>query len=303
MESEARPDADADAETLFTNAAVNDPPELSALRPIFDRLTGRPIGEGVELSNAGTNELDISRKGFTYGETGLVTLMRVLEAADLPSFCCVCIQFQGSAEAAAAEERCGLCDKRQRGARITDCGSGTGNLVVGACLLVAAGLARASRVRGVELLPTLHGAAASTLREMRAQFAAAASSGHMLLPLPLPSCDVVCADLASHDLSDVDILYLCSTAFTPELVASFASHAAHELRPGSRVITLSRAISHPAFELERCMHSCRVSWGAETAYVHRKLSTSWLDAEGRLLTKGVAGDGQATQWTFVTLAH
>ena len=100
-------------------------------------------------------------------------------------------------------------------------------------------------------------------------------------------------------MSDADIVYLCSTAFPPELVQRWAVHAAPQLRSGSRVVTLSRPLRHERFELERIELSCGLSWGNEHAYVSRKLSSAWERGGGRLLTKGAAPDGRRTEWTFV----
>ena len=216
--------------------------ELGRARAIYDELCRRDIGDCVELSNEGTEELNLTRRGFTYGETPLVTLLRMLRAADLPSFCCNCTDITESSD---DHERCGSCGKRRAGAVITDCGSGVGNAVVSISLLVAAQLIKASSVRGVELLPPLHRAACETLEEMRCKFSTAAAEGRSLLRAQLPLFSVACADLTSHDLSDDDILYLCSTAFTSEVEAQFSSHAAKELRIGSRIITLSRTRSSP----------------------------------------------------------
>eukprot|EP00966_Prymnesium_polylepis_P064926 1506140-Prymnesium_polylepis.1 len=134
---------------------------------------------------------------------------------------------------------------------------------------------------------------------MVSQFHAAASvGGGELLPGRLPPCSVLCADLASHDITDADVCYLCSTAFTKELLATWTAHAAKQLRAGSRAITLSSPLDSHSFEVERCVQ-CGVSWGMETAYVHRRVSAEWLDGGGRLLAKGVAPCGRATEWLFV----
>ena len=123
---------------------------------------------------------------------------------------------------------------------------------------------------------------------------------HAVLPLPLPAMGSTCADLAEFDLSDADVCYLCSTAFTHEMLERWSAHAARSLRAGSRVITLSKPLSHRAFELERSLR-CDTSWTGdsdEPAFVHRVLDAAWLDGAGRLVAKGLASEGCRTAWSF-----
>lgn len=176
-----------------------------------------------------------------------------------------------------------------------------GNLVIGTALLVASRMleANCSSIVGVELLPPLHHAALSALASLRALLETTEVRASLPLPRVLPHCAFACDDLAAHDISDADVCYLCSTAFTPSLLLRFVGHAAQQLKPGSRVITLTHPLVHPAFELEACIPSCQLSWGLETAYVHRKHDAAWEDGAGQLLAKVLATDGQAlTEWCF-----
>ena len=251
-----------------------DDAELETAREIFyDLFKHLSLSDAIELSGEGTAELDLYRAGYTYGETSLQSILRLLRAASPHSY--------------------------PGGASIVDLGSGIGNVVVGTALLAAAALVHASSVRGVELLPPLHRTASSVLDAMKRKFRDADAAGCSLLAMALPECALRCADLADADVSDADIVYMCSTAFPPELVQRWAVHAAPQLRSGSRVVTLSRPLRHERFELERIELSCGLSWGNEHAYVSRKLSSAWERGGGRLLTKGAAPDGRRTEWTFV----
>ena len=269
----------------------DDPSELTAVRDIYRRLfAGITLSDCVEMSTEGTMSLSISRQGFTYGETGLQSLWQLLRAADLPSYCCDCDGDHGPS----ADERCTCCGLRRFGACIVDLGAGIGNVVAGMALLVAAGLVRASSLHGVELLPTLHCASEQTLSDLRDHVAAVAIS-KMPLPLPLPACQLHCADIATFDISDVDVCYLCSTSFDLDLLSRFAVHAAALLRVGSRILTLSYQLLHPAFEIESVLQ-CELSWGSEAVFVHRKLAPPDMC---ELIGKGRAsGKGSATEWTF-----
>eukprot|EP00966_Prymnesium_polylepis_P148543 3431356-Prymnesium_polylepis.1 len=87
--------------------------ELSAVRAIFTSLYASSCySDSIELSGAGTEELDISRRGFTYGETGLQSMLTLLRSADLPSFCCKCLARQQRR----ANSRCATCGLQLDGA-------------------------------------------------------------------------------------------------------------------------------------------------------------------------------------------
>jgi hypothetical protein len=208
-------------DSLHDTGSPADLEELGAANAVFRSLFEHlDISDAIVLSAEGTAELGLDRYGYTYGETGLQVVLRILRAADLPSYCCAC------ANGGLPDRRCGTCGLRPAGAAIVDLGSGAGNVVVGMSLLVAGALARASSVRGVELLPTLHRAAAAVVDALHAKFASdlpnsdlpnsdlpCELAGARSLSAPLPACSVRCADLLQHDLSDEDVCYLCSTAF------------------------------------------------------------------------------------------
>jgi hypothetical protein len=248
---------------------------MESVRAILDKLfEGIDLSDSIELSNAGTAELGVSRRGFTYGETHLDSLLQILLAADLPSFRCKCISHHGS-----PFERCETCGLRPVGANVVDLGSGSGKVVVSIALLTAAKmLDGVAAVHGIEVLAPLHHAAATTLQELNERFRAADAAEAPLLSTPLPTCRLVLADLTRHDLADADVCYMCSTAFTAELIEQWCEHAVRTLRPGSVVISLSARLPHRAFALETTL-PCEASWGPERAYVHRVLSTERVQAD------------------------
>jgi hypothetical protein len=246
----------------YSEAADAD--RMQCVCTIFDGLFSRSLADNIELSTAGTAELKLTRRGWTYGETNLESLLLMLRAADLPSYCCTC-----SLPPADHHARCERCGKRAAGAVILDLGSGCGNVVVAVALMVASTLLpTAAVVRGIELLPTLHRAAAKSVSELQARFRSAEAAGTSLLPARLPHTEVCCDDLAVHDFSDADVCYLCSTAFTSGYITRWCAHAARTLRPGSRVVCLSVPLPHSAFALEASL-ACETSWGCERAFVHR----------------------------------
>ena len=235
----------------------DDPSELRRVRELFSSLfASHTLSDCVELSIEGTQQLEISRSGFTYGETGLQALLYMLSVADLPQYCCRCVP-----QRCAPEVRCEVCGKRPAGPAVADLGSGIGNLVVGAALLAAAELVHVSSVSGVELLPTLHGVAQTVLADLSAHADIAT------LPAPLPPCRVECADLIDFDVSEIDVCYLCSSVFPNETLQRWSAHAAATMRLGSKVITPAFPLAHRSFRVERSM-TCTFSWGVEKVFVH-----------------------------------
>lgn len=236
---------------------------------MHERLFGFiDISTAVTLSSNDTQQMGMARDGFTYGETTLPSVWKILQRVDLASYRCHCtIPPPRSVNQAwwlrrDPHERCSRCSMRPAGAHVVDLGSGVGNVVVATALLQATGALGddnpLSSVTGVELLPTLHAVAASAVNGLRSW----AKATHRTLP----HIAVHCADLMSHDLSTADIVYMASTVFDDALLQRFARSAAMSLQPGSRVVTLARPLSHAAFRVESVV-ACTNSWGAEDAYV------------------------------------
>jgi len=253
-------EADGDALSAHVSADADDAPSVASVRPYYrETFECFTLDDAVKLSVEGTAALGIGRDGFTYGETALSSVWRILDAIDLRAYSCVC---QSNAENTDLT-RCPHCGQRPAGAVVADLGSGLGNVVVGVALLSASGglRGRVAAVHGVELLPTLHDAAAIAVAKMGTVLTAAA------LQKTAPCCLLHCVDLEAFDLEQVDIVYMASTVFEPPLMERFAARAAAALPPGARVITLATPLEHPDFAPERVV-ACRNSWGHEDAYIN-----------------------------------
>ena len=242
-------------ETLMSDEAdkyavavlASDPAPVAAVREayhtVFEHTT---MSDCISLSIEGTQQLDINREGFTYGESSLRAVYEVMSSIDLSAF----------AQADGGE----LDGRRRTGAVVYDLGSGIGNVVVGVALLAASGaLCGVAEVHGVELLPTLHAAAEEALARLPAAAGSFAPS--------LPPTAVHCSDLLVHDFSRADVVYMASTVFQSRVLAEFAELAARVLRAGTRVITLHEPLHHAAFAHERVLESMN-SWGREMMHVH-----------------------------------
>ena len=157
------------------------------VRPFYQAVFSfLSMSDTVEASVDGTQQLGLSREGFTYGETRLGSVWRMLQHMHLSEY-----------------------SNHGAGANLVDLGSGVGNVVVAAALLHASGRLSAplASVRGFELLPPLHDVAATALERLEAWGECATGPGRVL-PLRLPRCTVECANLLDADLDDADIVYV-----------------------------------------------------------------------------------------------
>ena len=245
-----------EADKYAVAVLASDPAPVAAVRDayhtVFEHTT---MSDCISLSIEGTQQLDINREGFTYGESSLRAVYEVMSSIDLSAF----------AQADGGEQD----GRRRTGAVVYDLGSGIGNVVVGVALLAASGaLCGVAEVHGVELLPTLHAAAEEALARLPAAAGSFAPS--------LPPTAVHCSDLLVHDFARADVVYMASTVFQSRVLAEFAELAARVLRAGTRVITLHEPLHHAAFAHERVLESMN-SWGRETIHVHVVVGEAHVD--------------------------
>ncbi len=135
-----------------------------------------------------------------------------------------------------------------------DLGSGTGKMVVYAAFLVPL-----KKSVGVELLPELHDAAKMVgdryiseiqpqLEDMRRETALCYQLG----------------DIFDTDLSDADIVVShCCTCFDDALMQKL-SDKLEACKPGTRIVTITRGLSSPAFE-SVSVTPVQMGWGQATA--------------------------------------
>ncbi|CAH0377230.1 unnamed protein product [Pelagomonas calceolata] len=129
-------------------------------------------------------------------------------------------------------------------ARIADLGSGVGRFTLAAALLMPE-----ARVAGVEIAPELHAVASRC---------------------DAPNLSHRCQDFLDDDECwTCDILFINSTAFSPELIADVERKCA-ALKRGAVVVTLTTRLDAPELELvER--FDAPASWGVATGFVHRRV--------------------------------
>lgn len=135
-----------------------------------------------------------------------------------------------------------------------DLGSGTGKMVVYAAFLVPL-----KKSVGVELLPELHDAAALAgdryRKEIQPQFTDARRS---------TALSFLQGDIFEADLTDADIVVShCCTCFDDALMQQL-SDKLEACKPGTRIVTITRGLSSPAFR-HISSTPCQMGWGQATA--------------------------------------
>jgi SAM-dependent methyltransferase len=140
-----------------------------------------------------------------------------------------------------------------------DLGSGTGKMVVYAAFLVPL-----KKSVGIELLPELHEAAQMVGQRYREEIQPKLSDERRETAL-----EYRLGDIFEEDIQDADIVVShCCTCFDDALMQRL-SDSLESLKPGTRIVTITRGLSSPSFELVGTS-MCQMGWGQATANVYRK---------------------------------
>jgi SAM-dependent methyltransferase len=145
-----------------------------------------------------------------------------------------------------------------RGGIFYDLGSGTGKAVF------AARLTRDfDKCIGIEILSSLHEAAEIVVQRFNEKFRNFLSLGEN------QTVSVYEGSFCDFDWSDGDLVFANSTCFSDELMGE-VSRLAGRLKPGAIVVTFTKGMTSPHFELlERKRYA--MSWGPATVFIHRRL--------------------------------
>ena len=121
----------------------------------------------------------------------------------------------------------------EEGDVFVDLGSGLGKMVLSARwpAVQSAGVSRSFE---------LHGKATAALGGLRD---AVGESFAMLPPMRLE-----CGDMLAADVADADIVYCFATCFSPEIVGAMEAKLAAEMKPGARLVLVSKQMETDAFE-------------------------------------------------------
>mmetsp|Transcript_36292 Transcript_36292/g.62622 ORF Transcript_36292/g.62622 Transcript_36292/m.62622 type:complete len:701 (-) Transcript_36292:44-2146(-) len=140
-----------------------------------------------------------------------------------------------------------------------DLGSGTGKAVFAARFAYDF-----SKCVGIEILHGLHTQAVKVLERYNAEFKGQLAMGQS------QHAAVYEGSFLDFDWSDGEVVFANSTCFDDALMLSL-SQTAERLAPGAIVVTFTKGLSSPAFELlERKRY--KMSWGPATVFIQRRLN-------------------------------
>jgi len=141
-----------------------------------------------------------------------------------------------------------------------DLGSGVGKAVLWAAIAFPF-----KKAIGIEFLEDIHASSKMVLKKYQEQV-------RPLLP-PVKQTqivDFVQGDFCLIDLSEADVIFTHATCFSDDTMALLIKKLSC-LKPGARVITVTKTLSSPAFRL---VHSqpYKMSWGDANIYVYKRES-------------------------------
>lgn len=185
---------------------------------------------GRALSLEGREKMALSSKSYVYGEVVFDSFVQLIKDANPPSHGVFC-----------------------------DCGSGTGKAVFVAHLAFDF-----RRCVGIELVDNLYEASAVVLEkyEKEVRPTIANEIGDKKIALYHGS-------FLDGDFSDVDLVFMNSTCFQEDLMEAIELNL-NFMKPNSQVISLSKSLRSPKFEMYR-QQMYEFSWGQATGFFHRKI--------------------------------
>lgn len=142
----------------------------------------------------------------------------------------------------------------KKGSVFYDLGCGTGKACLCSHLMFPFG-----KVKGVELLTPLFNSACFVQSKLKS-FEDQSAQG---------SLEFINADMKECDVSDGDVIYLCSTCFSEDLMQKLEEKMA-SLKEGAWVISLTRSLSAPYLKIEK-QNTVEFSWGQATVYYQKKI--------------------------------
>lgn len=183
---------------------------------------------GHTVSSQARSELKVSDSSFTYGEITPETFEAMLNIVTPKS-----------------------------GEVFYDLGAGIGKAVMWAAMSFPF-----KKAVGVELLEKIRLAAKEMLEKYHLEIKPSLSpeKEHQLI-------DFVQGDFCQYDFSDADVLFTHSTCFSNETMNILAQKFAC-LKPGSRIITISKNLTHPNLK-QIHTGSYQMGWGTATAYCYQ----------------------------------
>ena len=122
-----------------------------------------------------------------------------------------------------------------------------------------------SKTAGVELVDALYNASAEVLERFNKEVRPTIAQ-----ELDDREIKMIHGSIVDIDFSNVDIVFMNSTCFQEDLMLAMEEPLS-KLKPGSKVITLSKTLRSPQFEQYK-QQMFEFSWGQATGFYHRKIS-------------------------------
>ncbi|MGQ0506725.1 MAG: hypothetical protein ACT4TC_15540 [Myxococcaceae bacterium] len=194
-----------------------DPGDLQAFQDVYADIAG------YKLSHHDRNERKTEDRSFVYGEV-VPDSFEALVALATPT----------------AEDR------------FVDLGCGIGKAV-----LLAALSFPFKECAGVELLPSLLGAARGAHGKLSPRLRSSVS------------VKLVEGDLLDWNLRENDVVFIHSSCFERALMERLTAKLTTELHTGARLVTVGRTFHHPSLQRVHA-GKCEMDWGAADAWIYRK---------------------------------
>lgn len=184
---------------------------------------------GRALSLEGRESQNLSSKSFVYGEAVFDPFCELIKEAEPTP-----------------------------GGVFLDCGSGTGKAVFIAHLAFDF-----SKAVGVELLDSLYNGSVKVLERYEKEFRPSIAN-----EIGDKKIQFIHGNILDIDYSTVDLVFMNSTCFQEDLMEGLVE-VVNTMKPGSKLVTLSKAINSNAFDQYK-QKLFEFSWGQGTGFFHRK---------------------------------
>lgn len=187
---------------------------------------------GRSLSLAGRQQHDYKSKSFVYGEVVPDSFHEIITETH-----------------------------PQKGQIFYDLGSGTGKAVILAHLLFDF-----SDAIGIEFVDSLYDASLKVKQRYESEIKPSLEQY-----VGDKQINFILGDFLNQDLSNADVIFMNSTCFQDDLMDALDNKLHTNLKPGAQVISLSKSLKSPSFEMWK-RRMAEFSWGEATVFFHRKIS-------------------------------
>lgn len=186
---------------------------------------------GRALSLEGREKMQLTSKSYVYGEVVFDSFVQLLRDANPPS-----------------------------GGIFCDCGSGAGKPAFVAHLAFDF-----KRCAGIEYVDNLYNASAQVLERYEKEVKPTIAN-----EIGDRTINFYHGSFLDGDFSEVDLVFMNSTCFQEELMDALELNL-NFMKPGAQVISLSKSLRSPKFQMYR-QQMYEFTWGQATAFYHRKIS-------------------------------